>query len=66
VDGTYRHVRLAIRLDDGAGVEVPVDPAALPALFALDGSRPVRELPAADAALPTIRRLFAAGFVGRV
>jgi methylase of polypeptide subunit release factors len=66
VDGTYRHVRLAIRLDEGAGVEVPVDPAALPALFALDGSRPVRELPGADAALPTIRRLFEAGFVGRV
>jgi hypothetical protein len=66
VDGTYRHVRLAIRLDEGAGVEVPVDPGALPALFALDGSRPVQELPGADAALPTIRRLFEAGFVGRV
>jgi len=66
VDGAYRHVRLAIRLDDGAGVEVMVDPAALPALFALDGSRPVRELPDADNALPTIRRLFEAGFVGRV
>jgi methylase of polypeptide subunit release factors len=65
VDGTYRHVRLAIRLDDGAGVEVAVDPAALPALFALDGSRRVRELPGADAALPTIRRLFEAGFVER-
>jgi methylase of polypeptide subunit release factors len=66
VDGAYRHVRLAIRLDDGAGVEVPVDPAALPALFALDGSKPVGELPGADAALATIRRLFEAGFVGRV
>ncbi|HEY8724691.1 MAG TPA: methyltransferase, partial [Gaiellaceae bacterium] len=66
VDGAYRHVRLAIRLDDGAGVEVMVDPAALPALFALDGSRPVCELPGADDALPTIRRLFEAGFVGRV
>lgn len=66
VDGTYRHVRLAIRLEEGAGVEVPVDPAALPALFALDGSRPVRELPGVDDALPTIRRLFEAGFVGRV
>ncbi len=66
VDGTYRHVRLAIRLDEGAGVEVPVDPAALPALFALDGSRSVRELPGVDDALPTIRRLFEAGFVGRV
>ena len=66
VDGAYRHVRLAIRLDDGAGVEVMVDPAALPALFALDGSRPVCELPGADDALPTIRRLFEAGFAGRV
>lgn len=66
VDGTYRHVRLAIRLDEGAGVEVPVDPGALPALFALDGSRPVRDLPGVDDALPTIQRLFEAGFVGRV
>ena len=66
VDGAYRHVRLAIRLDDGAGVEVRVDSAALPALFALDGSTPVRELPGVDSALPTIRRLFEAGFVGRV
>jgi methylase of polypeptide subunit release factors len=66
VDGAYRHVRLAIRLDEGAGVEVAVDPVALPALFALDGSKPVCELPGADAALPTIRRLFEAGFVGRV
>jgi hypothetical protein len=66
VDGAYRHVRLAIRLDDGAGVEVTVDPAALPALFALDGSRRVRELPGTDAALPTIQRLFEAGFVERV
>ncbi len=66
VDGAYRYVRLAIRLDEGAGVEVAVDPAALPALFALDGSRRVRELPGADAALPTIRRLFEAGFVGRL
>jgi len=66
VDGTYRHTRLAIRLDEGAGVEVSVDPGALPALFALDGSKPVRELPGADNALPTIQRLFEAGFVGRV
>jgi hypothetical protein len=51
---------------DGAGVEVAVDPVALPALFALDGSKRVSELPGADAALPTIRRLFEAGFVGRV
>jgi methylase of polypeptide subunit release factors len=66
VDETYRHARLAMRLDDGAGVEVAVDPEALPALFALDGSKPVRDLPDADAALPTIRRLFEAGFAGRV
>jgi methylase of polypeptide subunit release factors len=66
VDGAYRHVRLAIRLDDGAGIEVAVDPVALPALFALDGSRRVRDLPGSDDALPTIRRLFDAGFVGRV
>jgi hypothetical protein len=66
VDGAYRHVRLASRLDDGAGVEVAVDPVALPALFALDGSRRVRDLPGSDDALPTIRRLFDAGFVGRV
>jgi hypothetical protein len=39
---------------------------ALPALFALDGSRRVRDLPGSDDALPTIRRLFDAGFVGRV
>jgi methylase of polypeptide subunit release factors len=62
-DGAYRHVRLASRLDEGAGFEVPVDPAALPALFALDGTRPVGELPGAAAALPTIRRLFEAGFL---
>jgi methylase of polypeptide subunit release factors len=65
-NGAYRHVRLATRLDEGAGVEVTVDPAALPALFALDGSRPVGDLPGADAALPTIQRLFEAGFAGRV
>ncbi len=65
-DGAYREVRLALRLAEGAGVEVPVEPAALPALFVLDGSRPLRELPAAEAALPTIRRLFEAGFVERV
>jgi methylase of polypeptide subunit release factors len=64
-DGAYRHVRLATRLDEGAGVEVPVDPAALPALFALDGTKPVGELPGADAALPTIRRLHEAGFLER-
>jgi hypothetical protein len=53
------------RLDEGAGVAVPIDPAALRALFALDGALAVGELPDAEAALPTIRRLFAAGFVER-
>jgi methylase of polypeptide subunit release factors len=66
VDGAYRHVRLAVRLNEGAGVEVAVDPPALPALFALDGSKRVCDLPGAAAALPTIRRLFEAGLVGRV
>ncbi len=66
VDGAYRHVQLVTRLDEGVGIEVPIDPAALPALFALDGSRPVGELPGAAAALPTIQRLFEAGFAGRV
>ena len=54
------------RLDEGAGVEVPIDPAALRALFALDGSLPVGDLPDAAAAFPTIQRLFEAGFAGRV
>ena len=63
--GAYRHVRLAARLDESAGVEVPIDPAALPALFALDGTKLVGELPGADAALPTIQRLHQAGFVER-
>jgi methylase of polypeptide subunit release factors len=61
-DGAYRPQHLALALDEGAGVEVPVDPAALPALFALNGERPLRELPDAEAALPTVRRLFALGF----
>jgi methylase of polypeptide subunit release factors len=64
-DGAYRHVRLAARLDEGAGIEVPIDPAALPALFALDGTKPVGELPGVEAALPTIQRLHEAGFVER-
>ena len=66
MDGAYRHVHLVTRLDEGAGIEVPVDPAALPALFALDGSKPVGALPGAAAAIPTIQRLFEAGFAGRV
>jgi methylase of polypeptide subunit release factors len=61
----YAPERLVLRLDDGLGVEAAVDPAALPALFALDGSKPLRELPGADAALPTIRRLFELGVLER-
>lgn len=64
--GCYASERLVLHLDDGLGVEAPVDPAALPTLFALDGSRPLRELPGAEAALPTIRSLFELGFVERV
>jgi methylase of polypeptide subunit release factors len=59
----YAPEHLALSLDEGAGLEAPVDAAALPALFALDGSRPLRELPEAEAALPTVRRLFELGFV---
>ena len=40
------------RLDEGAGIEVPVDPAALRALFALDGSLPVGDLPDAERGAP--------------
>jgi methylase of polypeptide subunit release factors len=61
-DGAYRPDHLALALDEGAGVEVAVDPVALPALFALNGERPLRELPDAEAALPSVRRLFASGF----
>jgi methylase of polypeptide subunit release factors len=64
-DGAYRPEHLALALDEGVGVEVAVDPAALPALFALNGDRPLRELPDAEAALPTVRRLFALGFAER-
>ena len=62
-EGSYRAEHLALALEDGVGLEVEVDPAALPTLFALDGSRPLRELPGAKASLPTLRRLFEAGFV---
>jgi methylase of polypeptide subunit release factors len=64
-EGAYRPEHLALALDDGVGVEVPVEPAALPALFRLNGERPLRELPDAEAALPAIRRLFALGFAER-
>ena len=64
-EGGYRHAHLVARLDEGVGIEVPVDPAALRALFALDGSVPVGDLPDAEAALPTIERLHDAGFVER-
>jgi len=62
----YAPERLVLHLDEGLGVEAAVEPAALQTLFALDGSRPLRELPGADAALPTIRRLFELGFVERL
>jgi methylase of polypeptide subunit release factors len=62
----YAPERLVLRLDDGLGVEAPVDPAALPALFQLDGSRPLHELPRHEDALPTIRRLLQLGFVERL
>ena len=65
-EGRYRHAHLVTRLDEGAGVEVPIDPAALRALFALDGSLAVGDLPDAAAAFPTIQRLHEAGFAGRV
>jgi methylase of polypeptide subunit release factors len=65
-EGGYRHAHLVARLDEGAGVGVPIDPAALRALFALDGSLPVADLPDAAAAFPTIQRLHEAGFAGRV
>jgi methylase of polypeptide subunit release factors len=61
----YAPEHLTLVLDDGAGIEAAVDPAALQALFALDGSRPLRELPGAEAALPTIRTLFELGFLER-
>jgi methylase of polypeptide subunit release factors len=62
----YAPERLVLRPDDSIGVEVPVEPAALPALFRLDGSQHVGELPGTAAALPTIRRLFELGAVERV
>ena len=62
----YRPEFVVLRLDDGAGVAAHVDPAALPALFRLNGDRPLRELPGAKDALPTVRRLFELGFAGRV
>ena len=64
-DEGYAPERLVLRLDEGLGVDAPVDPAALRALFALDGSRPLREVPGIDEAVPTIRRLFELGFVER-
>src|SRR5262245_6192257 len=53
----YAVERLVLRLDEGVGVEAPVEPAALQTLFVLDGSRPLRELPGAEDALPTVCRL---------
>ncbi len=65
-DGSYRGEHLALALEAGVGLEVELEPAALPTLFALDGSRPLRELPGAETSLPTVRRLFEAGFVERL
>ena len=62
----YVPQHLALTLDDGMGVEGPVDPRALRTLFELDGSRALRELPDVRAALPTIERLLELGFVERV
>ena len=62
---SYAPQHLALALDEGAGIEAPVEPAALRTLFALDGSRPLDELPDAQAALPTIRRLLELGFLER-
>lgn len=62
----YAPERLALWLDEGLGIEAHVEPDALTTLFTLDGSRPLRELPGAEVALPTIRRLFELGFVERL
>lgn len=62
-DGSYQAEHLALALEDGIGLEVALEPAALTTLFALDGSRPLRELPGAETSLPAVRRLFEAGFV---
>jgi methylase of polypeptide subunit release factors len=64
-DGSYRSEQLALALEAGVGLEVELEPGVLPTLFALDGSRPLRDLPAGEASLPTVRRLFEAGFVER-
>jgi methylase of polypeptide subunit release factors len=61
VEGGYGHASLVVRPDDSIGVDVAVDPAALPALFALGGDRRVADLPDSEGALPTLRRLFDAG-----
>jgi methylase of polypeptide subunit release factors len=64
-EGSYRPQHLALTLEAGVGLEVQLEPTVLPTLFALDGSRPLRELPGGEASLPTVRRLFEAGFVER-
>jgi methylase of polypeptide subunit release factors len=65
-NGAYRHEHLAVALNEGVGLEVSIDPAALPTLFELNGKHGLGELPNAESALPTIRRLFEAGFLERL
>jgi methylase of polypeptide subunit release factors len=59
----YAPQHLALTLDDGVGIEGPLQAPALRTLFGLDGSRPLEELPDARDALPTIERLLELGFV---
>jgi Methyltransferase small domain len=66
VTGGYAHEVLAVRPDESIGVDVPVDAAALPALFALGGGTPVGALPGVEDALPTLRRLFETGVAREV
>jgi methylase of polypeptide subunit release factors len=62
----YELSDVTMLLDDGVGLVARVDAAALPALFALDPERPLRQA-VTDAAdvLPTIRRLYDRGFLMR-
>ena len=61
----------SIVLADGVGIVGTIDPAALPALFALDPSRTLAEV-TKEAELepalvvPSFRRLFELGFVERL
>jgi methylase of polypeptide subunit release factors len=70
-DGQYQLSGVDIVLADGVGIVGTIDPAALPALFALDPSRTLAEV-AKEAELepalvaPSVRRLFELGFVERL